>query len=84
MRVATDRKGARRRKDLRSARAIVPLNDDLQMRSDWYFPLCTGAERLRGPDGAKLHPTQKPEALPMRTVLSLIWIPPFRACVRRA
>jgi modification methylase len=46
------------------------MNDDLQMRSDWYFPLCTGAERLRGEDGSKLHPTQKPEALLHRVILS--------------
>ena len=40
------------------------------MRSDWYFPLCTGAERLKGEDGQKTHPTQKPEALLMRILLS--------------
>ena len=39
------------------------LNDDVQMRSDWILPLCTGAERLRNEHGLKLHPTQKPEAL---------------------
>ena len=38
-------------------------NDDTQMRSDWLFPLCTGAERLKDSDGRKTHPTQKPEAL---------------------
>jgi modification methylase len=38
-------------------------NDDTQMRSDWLFPICTGAERLKGADDEKLHPTQKPEAL---------------------
>jgi modification methylase len=38
------------------------LNEDLQMRSDWYMPLCIGRERLRT-NGAKLHPTQKPVAL---------------------
>ena len=27
------------------------LNDDLQMRSDWLLPLCTGAERLRNTHG---------------------------------
>jgi modification methylase len=50
--------------------AMKAMNDDVQMRSDWYFPLCTGAERLRGEDGAKLHPTQKPEALLHRVILS--------------
>ena len=46
------------------------LNDDLQMRSDWYIPLCTGSERLRGEDGKKAHPTQKPEALLHRVILA--------------
>jgi modification methylase len=40
------------------------------MRSDWLFPLCTGAERLRNAHGLKLHPTQKPEALLHRVLLS--------------
>jgi len=38
-------------------------NDDTQMRSDWLFPICTGAERLKNDDDGKVHPTQKPEAL---------------------
>ncbi len=45
------------------------LNDDLQMRSDWTLPICTGAERLRDASGAKLHPTQKPEALLHRVLV---------------
>lgn len=32
------------------------LNDDLQMRSDWYIPLCTGKERCQL-NGQKAHPT---------------------------
>ena len=43
--------------------AMKSLNDDIQMRSDWFIPLCTGPERLRNEHGLKLHPTQKPEAL---------------------
>jgi modification methylase len=43
--------------------ALKAMNDGVQMRSDWTLPLCTGAERLRDATGAKLHPTQKPEAL---------------------
>jgi modification methylase len=39
------------------------LNDDLQMRSDWLLPICSGPERLKDGDGRKAHPTQKPEAL---------------------
>ena len=50
--------------------AMKALNDDVQMRSDWYFPLCTGAERLRNQHGLKLHPTQKPEALLHRVLLA--------------
>lgn len=49
--------------------AMKALNDDLQMRSDWLLPLCTGAERLKK-DGKKAHPTQKPESLLYRVVLS--------------
>jgi modification methylase len=45
------------------------LNNDLQMRSDWTLPLCTGKERLHV-DGAKAHSTQKPEALLYRVLLS--------------
>ncbi len=50
--------------------AMKNLNDGLQMRSDWSLPLCTGAERLKGEEGAKLHPTQKPESLLYRVILS--------------
>ncbi len=50
--------------------AMKALNDDIQMRSDWFIPLCTGAERLRNVHGLKLHPTQKPEALLHRVLLS--------------
>ena len=50
--------------------AMKALNDDLQMRSDWLLPLCTGPERLRNQHGLKLHPTQKPEALLHRVLLA--------------
>jgi modification methylase len=50
--------------------AMKALNEELQMRSDWFIPLCTGAERLRDDSGGKLHPTQKPEALLHRVILS--------------
>jgi modification methylase len=40
------------------------------MRSDWLFPICTGAERLRDDKGDKLHPTQKPEALLARILMA--------------
>ena len=50
--------------------AMKALNDDVQMRSDWFFPLCTGPERLRNEHGLKLHPTQKPEALLHRVLMA--------------
>ena len=45
------------------------LNDDLQMRSDWNFPICNGKERLKK-NGKKIHSTQKPEALLHRIILA--------------
>lgn len=50
--------------------AMKMANDELQMRSDWTFPLCTGEERLKDETGAKAHPTQKPEALLHRVLLA--------------
>lgn len=50
--------------------ALKVFNEDTQMRSDWTLALCTGAERLKDEDGAKAHPTQKPEALLHRVILS--------------
>ena len=50
--------------------AMKALNEDLQMRSDWLLPVCTGAERLKDVDGHKAHPTQKPEALLHRVLLA--------------
>ena len=50
--------------------ALKAFNDDLQMRSDWLLPICTGEERLKGTGREKLHPTQKPEALVYRVLLA--------------
>src|SRR6266446_2408067 len=50
--------------------ALKAGNDDVQVRSDWTLALCTGEERLKGGDGKKLHPTQKPEALLARVILA--------------
>lgn len=50
--------------------AMKAANDDVQMRSDWLFPICTGGERLKNDSGEKLHPTQKPEALLARIMLA--------------
>lgn len=50
--------------------AMKAFNDDLQMRSDWFIPICSGQERLKDGAGDKIHPTQKPEALLQRVLLA--------------
>jgi modification methylase len=50
--------------------ALKAANEDVQMRSDWLFPICSGHERLKDETGHKVHPTQKPEALLARVILS--------------
>ncbi|MGC6473104.1 MAG: site-specific DNA-methyltransferase [Candidatus Puniceispirillaceae bacterium] len=50
--------------------AMKALNEGLQMRSDWYLPICNGAERLKDDKGSKAHPTQKPENLLARVLLA--------------
>ena len=50
--------------------ALKAGNEDTQVRSDWYMPICTGGERLKDADGRKTHPTQKPEALLARVILA--------------
>lgn len=49
--------------------ALKAMNDDLQMRSDWLFPICSGKERIKK-DGKKAHATQKPEALLHRILMA--------------
>jgi modification methylase len=49
--------------------AMKALNDGVQMRSDWTFPICTGHERLKNERGEKAHPTQKPESLLHRLLI---------------
>lgn len=47
------------------------VNGGMQMKdTDWVFPLCTGAERLRDKNGIKLHNTQKPLKLIQRVLLT--------------
>lgn len=50
--------------------ALKSYNDDLQMRSDWYLPICNGAERLKDEKGQKVHATQKPESLLYRIIMA--------------
>lgn len=47
--------------------SMKALNGDLQMRSDWYLPLCTGRERIKV-NGSKAHSAQKPESLLYRVI----------------
>jgi len=49
--------------------AMKALNDDLQVRSDWYLPLVKGKERLKA-GGQKAHSAQKPEALLYRVLIA--------------
>ncbi|MEC9344796.1 MAG: site-specific DNA-methyltransferase [Pseudomonadota bacterium] len=49
--------------------ALKALNEDVQMRSDWLLPICSGNERLKE-DGRKAHSTQKPESLLYRVLLT--------------
>jgi modification methylase len=50
--------------------AMKALNDDLQMRSDWTLPICSGNERLKDAEGGKAHSTQKPESLLHRVIVA--------------
>jgi modification methylase len=63
---AQKKKGAKYTFNHQSMKA---LNDDLQMRSDWYLPLATGNQRLKV-NGKKAHSTQKPEALLYRIIMA--------------
>jgi modification methylase len=50
--------------------AMKSLNEELQMRSDWTMPICSGHERLKDEAGEKAHTTQKPEALLHRVIVA--------------
>jgi len=49
---------------------LKELNEGKQMRSDWHIPICSGKERLREDNNQRSHPTQKPEALLYRIMVS--------------
>jgi len=49
--------------------SLKAMNDDLQMRSDWWIPICQGTERIKV-NGQKAHSTQKPAELLLRIILS--------------
>lgn len=50
--------------------SMKAFNEDVQMRSDWHLPICTGHERLKDANGKKVHTTQKPESLLYRVLMS--------------
>ena len=50
-------------------KAMKVSNDDKQMRSDWSLPICSGNERIKKL-GKTLHPTQKPQFLLHRIIIS--------------
>ena len=50
--------------------SLKAFNEDLQMRSDWWLPVCHGRERLKNSSGKTLHPTQKPESLLYRILIA--------------
>jgi DNA modification methylase len=51
-------------------KSMKSFNDDVQMRSDWYLPICQGEERLKDGMGVKVHTTQKPLELLFRILIS--------------
>jgi modification methylase len=63
-------RGADAKKYTFNYEALKAGNEDCQVRSDWFLPICTGAERLKDAAGHKVHPTQKPEALIARILLA--------------
>lgn len=50
-------------------KAMKAYNGDVQMRSDWQIPICSGKERIKV-DGQKAHSTQKPADLLYRIILA--------------
>ncbi|MEI8360791.1 MAG: DNA methyltransferase [bacterium] len=50
---------------------LKEMNGGKQMKdTDWNFSICRGGERLRGADGIKSHPTQKPLKLIQQVILT--------------
>lgn len=47
---------------------LKQMNGGKQMRTDWYFPIAQGEQRLKNKDGKSFHETQKPEALMYRII----------------
>lgn len=64
---ATKRKNSRYTFHYKSMKSF---NDDIQMRSDWYLPICQGEERLKDKNNIKIHSTQKPLELLFRIIIS--------------
>lgn len=49
-------------------KSMKAFNDDLQMRSDWIIPICSGKERIKDENNQKAHSTQKPFELLLRII----------------
>lgn len=60
-------------------------NDGKQLRDVWKFPICQGAERVKGKDGRAAHPMQKPlkiieRLIEMASNKKDIVLDPFMGC----
>ena len=51
-------------------KSMKVFNDDKQLRSDWYIPVCGGEERIKDKYGKRVHSTQKPYELLYRIIMS--------------
>ncbi len=51
-------------------KSMKSFNDDKQLRSDWFIPICSGSERIKDENGKKVHSTQKPHELLYRVITS--------------
>lgn len=61
------KKSAKQKKYTFHYKEMKAGNEDKQMRSDWFLPICSGKER-ETIDGHKAHATQKPESLLHRVI----------------
>jgi site-specific DNA-methyltransferase (adenine-specific) len=51
-------------------KTMKEVNGGKQHKSVWDIGICIGSERIKGADGKKAHPTQKPEQLLYKVILS--------------
>lgn len=65
--------------------AMKKYNDNKQLKDVWRFPVCQGAERIKGDDGRAAHPMQKPlkiieRLIEMASNKGDIVLDPFMGC----